>query len=354
MTAGSWFQRFVRNSPGISGYFLLVLAVILNTIIMAIQGLNFFSSWNIGSVFSGNGPMIMACFAQMIALLVGGLDLSVGSNLALANTIIIVLTNQNGFSSIAAWGIALLCCTLVGMFNGGIIAFIRIPPILTTLSTMSIVGGLALFVLPRPGGRVPQEIYSRYGGFTLGIPTTVWVIIAMMLLWYLVQRYPIGKHLRAVGGNERSAFSCGIRTPLVKLFGYTLVGFYAGVAGILLTCLTATGDPRIGLPFTLNSIAGVVLGGTMFASGWGSIGGTLAGALFLALVNNIVFFAFSSIVSAVPSLVPSPYMQNLLSSTIIVLALASTTITYKRQEAAQKKQAMEQQHVVEVPAGEDS
>jgi len=332
------YQRFVRTSPGISGYFLLVIAVVLN---LAVQGLNFFSGWNFSSIFSGNAPLIIVCMAQMIAILVGGIDLSVGSTMCLANTLIVMLTNKQRWPTLGAWLAALAACTLVGLLNGAIIAFIRIPPILTTLSTMSIVGGLALIVQQRPGGVVPREVYSRYGGFTLGLPTTFWVILAMILIWYLIGRYPLGRHLRAVGGNERSAYACGIRTPLVKLSAYTLVGFYTGIAGICVTCLTATGDPRIGIPFTLNSVAGAVLGGTVFGAGWGSIGGTVAGGFFLALVNNIVFFAFSALIRLFSDYTPSPYMQNLLSSAIIVFALASTAVTYKRQESAQKRQKAE-------------
>jgi ribose transport system permease protein len=260
--------------------------------------------------------------------------------------LIVMLTNKQGWPTIGAWLAALAACTLVGLLNGAIIAYIRIPPILTTLATMSIVGGLALIVQQRPGGVVPQEVYSRYGGFTLGLPTTFWVILVMVLLWYLIGRYPLGRHIRSVGGNERSAYACGIRTPLVKLSAYTLAGFYAGIAGIAVTCLTATGDPRIGIPFTLNSVAGAVLGGTVFGAGWGSIGGTVAGGFFLALVNNIVFFAFYAVVSLFADFTPSPYMQNLLSASIIVLALASTAITYRRQELAQRRQKAEFQEAL--------
>lgn len=343
MTARSVFQRFVRTSPGISGYFLLILAILLN---LAVQGFSFFSDWNFSSIFSGNAPLVLVCMAQMIAILVGGIDLSVGSAMSLANTLIIMLTNKQGWPTMGAWMIALAACTLVGALNGAIIAFIRIPPILTTLATMSFVGGLALIVQQRPGGTVPQEVYSRYGGFTLGLPTTFWVILTMILIWYLVNRFPLGRHIRSVGGNERSAYACGIHTPLVKVSAYTFVGFYAGVAGICLTCLTATGDPRIGIPFTLNSVAGAVLGGTVFGAGWGSIGGTVAGGFFLALVNNIVFFAFYAVVNLFADFTPSPYMQNLLSASIIVLALASTAITYKRQEIAQKRQKAEFQEAL--------
>jgi ribose transport system permease protein len=328
-------RRFFRTSPSMSGYVLLAIGLVLN---IAVQGGAFFTADNFSTVFSSNAPLIISAMAQFVAILVGGIDLSVGSTMTLVNTLIITLTNKMGWPNLNAWLFALAAGTAVGLLNGAIIGYLRIPAILATLATSTFVGGVALFVLPRSGGSVPQEMYSLYGGFLLGIPTTVWIIALMILVWALISRFPLGKRIRAVGGNERAAFASGVRTEGVKLFAYALAGFFAGVAGLCLTGLTAAGDPRIGLPFTLNSVAGVILGGTLFNSGWGSIGGTVAGALFFALVNQIVFFVFSS-VSMIFDFTPSPYMQNLLSSLIIVLGLASAVVTYRRQQKAQRQES---------------
>jgi ribose transport system permease protein len=335
MSLKSATRRFVRTSPSMSGYVLLVIGLALN---IAVQGGAFFTADNMATVFGSNTPLIVASMAQFVAILVGGIDLSTGSIMTLANTLIITLTNKMGWSNTNAWALALAAGTAVGLLNGFIIAYIRIPAILATLATSTLVGGLALFVLPRSGGSVPQEVYSLYGGFLGGLPTTVWVILLMILIWALLTRFRLGKAIRAVGGNERAAYASGIPTERVKLFAYTLAGFYAAIAGLCLTGLTAAGDPRIGLPFTLNSVAGVILGGTLFNAGWGSIGGTVAGALFFAIVNQIVFFVFSN-VSMIFDFTPSPYIQNLLSSLIIVLGLASAVFTYQRQVKAQKRES---------------
>lgn len=317
-----------------SGYVLLAIGLVLN---IAVQGGAFFTADNIATVFSSNAPLIIVSLAQFVTILVGGIDLSVGSTMTLVNTLIITLTIKMGWPAASAWSVALAAGTAVGLLNGLIIAYIRIPALLATLATSTLVGGLALFVLPRSGGSVPQEVYSLYGGFLAGVPTTVWIIALVIVIWALVSRFPLGKAIRAVGGNERSAYASGIPTERVKLFAYTLAGFYAAVAGMCLTGLTAAGDPHIGIPFTLNSVAGVILGGTLFNAGWGSAGGTVAGALFFALVNQIVFFVFSS-VSMIFNFTPSPYMQNLLSSLIIVVGLASAVLTYQRQQKAQRQE----------------
>jgi ribose transport system permease protein len=327
--------QFFRTSPSMSGYVLLAIGLVLN---IAVQGGAFFTADNASTVFSSNAPLIISSMAQFVTILVGGIDLSVGSIMTLVNTVVITFTNKLGWTNLNAWMLALAMGTSVGVLNGLIIAYIRIPAILATLATSTFIGGAALIVLPRSGGSVPEVIYSRYGGFLAGLPTPLWVIVLMILVWALLSRYRMGKQIRAVGGNERSAYASGIRTERVKLFAYSFAGFYAAVAGLCLTGLTAAGDPRIGLPFTLNSIAGVILGGTLFNAGWGSIGGTVAGALFLAIVNQIVFFAFSA-VSRFFDYTPSPYMQNLLSSLIIVFGLASAVVTYRRQQAAQRQES---------------
>jgi ribose transport system permease protein len=343
MNAKGAFSRLGRTSPGLPGYCLLLLAVALS---LAVQGPGFFSGWNIRSVFSGNTPLVLACMAQMVAILAGGIDLSVGSTMALANTLAITLTNRYGWPIPAGWGAAVLAGTAVGALNGVVIGCIRVPPILTTLCTLSLVQGLALLVLPKPGGQVPPEVYRLYAGSILGVPTGAWVLAAMSGLWLFVDARPAGVHLRAVGGNERSAYANGIRPARVKLLAYSLAGFYAGVAGICLTALTAAGDPRIGVAFTLRSVAGAVLGGVLFGSGWGSVGGTVAGGLFLALVNNIVFFALNRLVDLIPGYVPSPYTQNLVSGVIIVAALAGSGFTFAWQERARRDARAVEEDVV--------
>ncbi len=328
-------RRRILVSPGLPGYSLLLIAVVLNVLT---QGVGFFSLWSFGSVMANTTPLIMVSIAQTIIILAGGVDLSCGATMAFVNVTAIALTNRMGWSIPAAWAVALAAGTAVGLMNGLVISFVRLPPFLVTFASMSIVSGLALWVWPIPGGTLPKAVYGPYNGFFLVLPTTVWIVALAVAFWHLLSRFPLGRHLRAVGGGERSAYASGIATERVKLAAYLIGGFYTAVAGLCLTALTASGDPLIGLPFTLKSLAAVILGGTLFDSGWGSIGGSVAGSLFLALVANIVFFAFNNLVTLFPALHLSTYYQELVSNVIIILGLSSAVITQKLGAGARLRQ----------------
>ncbi|MCL4514751.1 MAG: ABC transporter permease [Firmicutes bacterium] len=320
--------RLLRSAPALPGYLLLTGAIIINILV---QGPDFFSMDNFNSIFSVNAPLIMAAIAQTVVVLTGEIDLSIGSNMTLVNTIAILLANQYHWPVGGSWLTALLAGTLVGVLNGLIVAYLRIPSLLATFSTMSVVSGLALWVLPKPGGTVPSEVYSAYGGYLVGLPTTVWIIATVVALWAIISKYPIGKYIRAVGGRERSAYASGIRIERVKLFAHTFSGFVTGLAGLCLTALMASGDPKIGLPFGLNSIAAVILGGTILSGGWGGIGGSIAGALFLGLVSNIVFFLFNNFAGLIPGIGNvSSFYQQLLSNLIVIFGLASAVFTPRK------------------------
>lgn len=327
-----WWLR-LRRSPAFSGYVLLLGGIVTNILV---QGSDFFSNSNVSSILTVNAPLVLAAIAQSIVVLTGGIDLSIGSNMTLVNALAIVLANQYHWNVGMSWLAALAAATAVGMFNGFIVAYVRIPALLATFSSMSVVGGLALWILPKPGGSVPPQVYQAYGQTFAGIPLAGWVIVFVLMLWGLLSRRRLGLYIKAVGGRERSAYASGIRTERVKFYAYTLNGFITGIAGLSLTALTAAGDPKIGLPFGLNSVAAVILGGTALSGGWGSIGGSVAGAFFLGLIGNIVFFLFSNFVSQISYLSGvSSFYQQLLSNFIVILGLASAVLTQR--EARKKK-----------------
>lgn len=321
-----WWLR-LRRSPAFSGYVLLLGGIVINILV---QGSDFFSGSNMSSILTVNTPLVLAAIAQTIVVLTGGIDLSIGSNMTLVNALAIVLANQHHWNVGFSWLAALAAATAVGMFNGLIVAYVRIPALLATFSSMSVVGGLALWILPKPGGSVPTQVYQAYGRTFAGIPLAGWIIVFVLVLWGILARRRLGLYIKAVGGRERSAYASGIKTERVKFYAYTLNGFITGLAGLSLTALTASGDPKIGLPFGLNSIAAVILGGTALAGGWGSIGGSVAGAFFLGLIGNIVFFLFANFVSQIPYLSGvSSFYQQLLSNLIVILGLASAVLTQR-------------------------
>lgn len=306
---------------GISGYALLLGALVINILI---QGGGFFRVSSFGSLLSSNLPLILAACAQMVIMLAGGIDISIGNTMALVNGIAIVLANLYEVPVGASWLIALAAGTAVGLANGLIIAYFRIPPLLVTFAMSTFIKGVSLIVLPKPGGTVPKSIYGTYTGSILGIPTAIWLISIAVLLLLLLSKFKISKYFSAVGSSERNSYASGIHVEKVKVLSYTLGGLIASLAGLSLTALTASGDVRIGEAFALQSIAAVIIGGTLKAGKWRSyVFGAVSGALFLAIVNNIVFFIFNILAMKNPGLQISTYYQQLLSNLIIIMGLAS-------------------------------
>lgn len=321
-------KGFSELSTGMSGYVLLIGAIIVN---FALQGPSFFSSASLSSLLSSNLPLIIAALAQMVIMLSGGIDISLGNNMAMVNAVAIVLANQFMLPVGVSWAAALGVGAAIGAMNGLIIAYLRIPPLLVTFATSILIKGLSLMVLPKPGGTVPEEIYKTYGGTLLGVPTAIWLIIIAIALLMLMSRFRISKYLSAIGCSEKNAFASGINVEKIKVLAYTVGGLIAGCAGLCLTALTASGDVRLGESFGLTSIAAVIIGGTLQTGKWGKyVGGAVSGALFLAIVNNIVFFAFSIILMNNPSIHISTYYQQLLSNFIIIFGLASAVLTNKK------------------------
>lgn len=318
-------------STGLSGYVLLLGALVIN---MIIQGAGFFKVGSLSSLLSSNLPLIIAALAQMVVMVSGGIDISIGNIMALVNGTAIVLANTVGLPVYASWLIALAAGTAIGLLNGIVIAFLRIPPLLVTFATSTFVKGLSLVVLPKPGGTVPREIYKTYGGEILGVPTALWIIVLAVALLLVVGRFKVSRHLSAVGSHERNSYISGVKVERIKIYAYTAGGLIAACAGLCLTALTASGDVRVGEAFALQSIAAVIIGGTLGSGKWGSyVLGAACGALFLAIVNNIVFFAFNLIAMSNPELHISTYYQQLLTNFIIVFGLASAVLTNRTKKA---------------------
>ncbi|MBI9050903.1 MAG: ABC transporter permease [Anaerolineaceae bacterium] len=333
-----WFKKVSPRLAGKSGYLLLLGVIIINALV---QGKGFFSGNNLSSVLSTNLPVVIAAIAQMIIMLSGGIDISIGNVMAFTNVIAIALANTHGYPLGLSWAIALAAGTLAGFTNGLIVGYVRVPPLLATFASSSLFLGVSLLVFPKPGGTVPPVIYKLYGGNWLGLPTSLWILIVVVLLMLLIARYPFMRYISAVGSNERNAYASGIAVDRIKLAAYTLSGFVAGIAGLCLTALTASGNARIGNSFVLTSIAAVIIGGTLQSSKWRDyLGGAIAGALFLALVNNIVFFAFTGLSNHFPDWKISTFYQQLLSNFIIIGGLASAVLTNRTGKKRVKPQSV--------------
>lgn len=325
----------IWESPSMPGYILILIAVLLNILV---QGAGFFSPWNFSTVLNSATPLILVSIAQLITILAGGIDLSVGASMALVNAVAIVCANSFGMPIWQSWLLATATGIIIGFFNGLVVAYLRLPPFLATFATSSIVQGTALLVLPTPGGTVPREIYSRYGGFTIGLPTPLFIIVGAVLLWIYIDHSRLGVRIRAVGGNPRNAFLSNIKPERIKLAAFTIAGFFTSMAGLCLTAFTASGDPWIGVPYSLKSMATVILGGCLFDSGWGNVGGAVSGSLFFIIVSNIVFFAFGKLQTLFPDFSVSTFYQDFATNLIIVFGLVSSVFFKKLRLPALRNQ----------------
>jgi ribose transport system permease protein len=222
-------------------------------------------------------------------VITGGIDLSVGGTVALCSAVTATIVDGDGLAPYGLLLVVLLLGTACGAVNGAIVARARIAPILTTLATLSIFTGLALWVLPVPGGFFPPEV--RLVLTNPNLPTgLIWLALAV-IGWLVLRRTRFGMRVYAVGSDETSAIAVGVPAARVKLAVYALSGLCSALAAVFYVSTTTSGDANAGGPFILTSIASVVVGGVAFSGGRGSALGAIAGAVALTLVIDVLFFA---------------------------------------------------------------
>lgn len=260
-------------------------------------------------------PLIAAAVGQAIIVIGGGIDLSAGGIITLVNVALVSLADLWGAESIlgtlTAVAAGLLLAIGAGLTNGLLVASLRLQAVVATFATSFVWMGLALAILPVPGGRAPLPLYRLYRASLFGVPWVVLLAALVILLWLLLKRSRMGRYLYAVGAHPQAAFSSGLPVTRVMVAAYGLGALFFGLAGVFLTADIASGDPLVGAPLTLSTIAAVVIGGAPLSGGAGGAGGAAVGAVVLGLVRNIIFFA------NVP-----PFYQDFVSGLIIIAALA--------------------------------
>ncbi|MEC5159631.1 MULTISPECIES: ABC transporter permease [unclassified Janthinobacterium] len=245
------------------------------------------------------------------AIISGGIDLSVGSVMALTGTLSAGLMVA-GVPPAAAIPIGLAVGVAFGVGNGFFVAYAKMPPIIVTLATMGIARGMALLYT---GGYPINDLpawFEFFGkGSVLGVQAPILTMLLVFALAYvLLEHTPPGRYIYAIGGNEEATRLSGVRVARYKLLVYAISGFTAAIAGLVLTSRLMSGQPNAGVGFELDAIAAVVMGGTAITGGRGSIVGTLIGALMLGVLNN-----------GLNMMGVSPYLQNIIKGVIILLAI---------------------------------
>ncbi|AIY06527.1 ribose ABC transporter, permease protein [Planococcus sp. PAMC 21323] len=257
--------------------------------IITILNPDFLSVSNLMNVLRQVSINALIAFGMTFVILTGGIDLSVGSTLALTGAVTAGLM-ASGVDPIFAMLLGLLLGAVLGAINGIIIAKGKVAPFIATLATMTIYRGLTLvYTDGRPiSGLGDSLTFQMLGkGYFLGVPIpVVTMIISFAILYFILKKTTFGRRVYAVGGNEEASILSGINADRIKIYVYSLLGLLAAVASLILTSRLNSAQPTAGEMFELDAIAAVVLGGTSLTGGRGWIVGTLIGALIIGVLNN--------------------------------------------------------------------
>jgi ribose transport system permease protein len=238
-------------------------------------------------------PLALAAVAQAVVVIGGGIDLSVGSMMALASVISATLMDgQTDTFAVAVVIVVLVLGIALGTINGSLVVLTRVPDIVVTLAMSFVWAGFALLVLERPGGGSAKWLRDLVVG-PLGnewIPKAlIALIVVVAIIWIPVRRSRIGLSIYAIGSNQLAAFRSGVPVGRTKVFAYALTGLFSALAGLSLTASTGIGTPVPG-PYTLMSVAAVVLGGVSLAGGRGGIVGPIVAVVILQLMRTDMTF----------------------------------------------------------------
>lgn len=321
-------------APASQNWLLLVLrlrtfvALILVLAYFSVMAPNFLSAANAVIVSKHVALNAFLAIGMTFVIITGGIDLSVGSIVGLCAMVAGWLV-LNGVDTGLGWtiwfntweivGLTLLVGIGVGLINGILITRLNVAPFIATLGTLYIARGAAL--LSSDGRTFPNlsgtEEFGTAGfpligsGSLLGLPVMIWLLVAVALgAHYVSRRTPLGRHIYAVGGNERGAALSGVKVNRVKLFVYMFSGFCAGLVGIIIASQLQAAHPATGETFELNAIAAAVLGGTSMSGGRGRIFGTIIGAFVIGILGDgLIMMGVSS------------FWQTVIKGVVIVLAV---------------------------------
>lgn len=297
----------MRNKP------LLVLLILCAA--MSMLNDRFWTWNNIITVLRQTSVNAVIATGMTFAILIGGIDLSVGSVLAICGAVAATLI-ASGVDVILVILITLLLGLGIGLVNGVLISKGRLQPFIATLGTMTLMRGFTLvFTQGKPitaGGGTDSAVFAQIGrGYFLNIPIPVYIMILVFIIaYYILRHLRIGRYIYSLGSNEEATMYSAIKVDNIKLFVYSLSGLLAALAAIIITARLGSAQPTAGVGYELDAIAAVVLGGTSMAGGIGAISGTVIGALIIGLLNNALNLL------QVPS-----YYQDVAKGVVILIAV---------------------------------
>ena len=303
-----WFIRKWKSSPIFSTGCVLVLMVILQTVALGFRDASF-GAWlqrwgkNWINILRNNAGVGIVALGMTFVIISGGIDLAVGSTMTAVGAVLMVIINGYPTGLLTSVGItgpwayvigiaaALVVGSLVGVINGSLIAYRKLPPFIVTLGMMKICRSVTQQCMQKVGVKVPAGFLAiantKIGGETI-LPILYWLVLALVL--HIVSRHtPFGRRIYAIGSNERTARLSGIPVERVKTWIYILMGALVAVTAVIQVARIGSMDyANAGSGYEMDAIAAVVVGGTSMSGGKGSIGGTVLGMLIIAVMNNLL------------------------------------------------------------------
>jgi ribose/xylose/arabinose/galactoside ABC-type transport system permease subunit len=285
-----------RAAQFLETYGIIVVVVAMMIVLALIKPDVFLSAENLTNILKQNASLALLALGMLVVIVTGGIDLSVGSVMALA-MVCIALAARAG----VPWPLCVLVGPLVGiaggLVNGYGLTRLKLPhPFIMTLGTLNIARGLTYLVTGgAPVSGLSPEVrylgvqYWTFGFFKppAGLPASMVVVaVASVAVWFFLTRTSIGRHIYAIGGNPQAARVSGVNVENVLVLVYAICGCMAGLAGLLLVGRTGSGFPNAGLGIELDAIAAVIIGGASFFGGRGNVLGVLAGVLIMGLLRN--------------------------------------------------------------------
>lgn len=280
------FKISTQTKAVIAIYALLLIIFI----VMMIISPSYRSIRNIGNIIVQSIPLSIVSLGQTIVMVSGGIDMSVGAMISLT-TCIAATSMATGTTQGLVVGLALIFIVAftVGTLNGVGVNYLKVPPMITTLSTMIILDGVSQAILPVAGGKVhigfARFMTARFGLISIAL---VVLILVFILLRHILYNTKFGVSVYGIGNNRRIAESMGVNTKRISTSVYIIASLCASIAGILLATRMRIGDPLVGAKFGLDSITAAAIGGTALTGGIGLVSGSIAGAFLIGMLSNMM------------------------------------------------------------------
>ena len=270
------------------GIIIALLAMFVFLTVFPTTRSTFLTPKNMFNILRQNASNLFLATGMTMVIILGGIDLSVGSVIALSGVVAAGCVVNFGLPEIVGFIAAIAVGAIVGLFNGFIICKTDIPPFIVTLASMNITKGIALVLTGGAPIRCMTDAFKFPGAGYIGpVPTpVVLMVIIFVIAALMINKTQLGRHIYAVGGNVQAAKFSGISVEKVKFIVYAYTGLMAGIAGVVIASRLYSGQPTAGDGAEMDAIASVVVGGTSMSGGSGRIGGTLIGVLIIGVLNN--------------------------------------------------------------------